>query len=400
MVGCFTLKRKILYITDGFSPYVVGGMQAVARRHLECLHQQGYEVVSISSGPDGGARPATYDLPWENCFIPWPGRALWQSLSPWRYVYDLRRFSAEVVKIIDRIKPDCIYSEGPLLDAYLQRPATGRRPVVFHPHGLEMFQRPRTSAMYWELAKVWPMRSLMRRHARFADVVVSQSEGGPLFRIVHHRLGVEKDRIAFLPNAVPEDYPLAETPRSGRPEGRFLFIGRNEARKGLPLLLDAFAKLRRGNPHVRLDVVGWDGAGLLQESGVLFHGAVRDRKDIQAFYRGADYLVLPSYAEGMPTVILEAFAAGLPVIGSDVGAVADLVRDEETGFLVPAGDLAALERAMDSAVKLTTTVYAGLSGRCLERARGSYAAATVCEQLGRLVKHACSLELRSDSVCR
>ncbi len=394
------MKKRIVYVTDGFSPYVVGGMQAVARRHLECLYQKGYEVVSISSGPDGEARLAKDDLPWENCFIPWPGRTLWQSLSPWRYVYDLRRFSAEVLKIIDRIKPDCIYSEGPLVDAYLQRPVMHRRPVIFHPHGLGMFQHPGKLDMYWEYLKSWPMRGLMHRHARLADLVVSQSERGPLFRIVHHRLGVEKHRIAFLPNAVPEDYPLVEAQRFGRPEGRFLFIGRNEARKGLPLLLDAFAKLRRNNPHVRLDVVGWDGAGLPQQSGVLFHGTVRDRKDIQAFYREADYLVLPSYAEGMPTVILEAFAAALPVIGTDVGAVADLVRDGETGFLVPAGDLAALERAMDSAVKLTAAVYAGLSSRCLERARGSYAAATVCEQLGRLVKHACSLEARSDSVCR
>ncbi len=391
MVGCFTLKRKILYITDGFSPYVVGGMQAVARRHMECLLRLGHEIISISSGPDRMACPAEGDLKWENHFIPWPERNLWQSLSPWRYVHDLQRYSLEVARIIDRIEPDCIYSEGPLIDAYLRRPVEERRPVVFHPHGLGMFQRPRTSAMYWGFIKVWPMRALMVRHARLADIVVSQSKMGPLYRIIRDRIGVDSKRIAFLPNAVPENYPPADIPRSSPPNGKFLFIGRNDPCKGMPQLLRAFKKLKSKHASARLDVVGWDGAGFPRQSDVNFHGMIRDQDRIRAFYREADYLVLPSYAEGMPTVILEAFAAALPVIGTDVGAVADLVRDGETGFIVRAGEVTDLERAMDEAVNLTAAEYSNMSRQCLALARGPYAEATVCEQLGCLVKRACSL---------
>ncbi len=385
------MNKRILYVTDGFSPYVLGGMQAVARRHMECLQRLGHEVISVSSGPDWAACPAEGDLKWENHFIPWPERNFWHSLSPWRYVHDLQCYSLEVARIIDRIEPDCIYSEGPLIDAYLQRPVKERRPVIFHPHGLEMFQRPCTSAMYWEFIKVWPMRALMVRHARLANIVVSQSKMGPLYRIIRDRLGVDSKRIAFLPNAVPASYPLAEVPRSSPPKGQFLFIGRNEPRKGLPQLLRAFKKLKSKHASVRLDVVGWDGAGFPRQSDVNFHGMIRDQDRIRAFYREADYLVLPSYAEGMPTVILEAFAAALPVIGTDVGAVADLVRDGETGFIVRAGEVTGLERAMDEAVNLTAAEYSNMSSQCLALARGPYAEATVCEQLGCLVMRACSL---------
>ena len=61
---------------------------------------------------------------------------------------------------------------------------------------------------------------------------------------------------------------------------------------------------------------------------------------------GATVLVLPSRCEGMGRVILEAMAAGVPVIGSSVGGIPHLIRDGETGFIVPANDAASLERKL------------------------------------------------------
>jgi glycosyltransferase involved in cell wall biosynthesis len=85
--------------------------------------------------------------------------------------------------------------------------------------------------------------------------------------------------------------------------------------------------------------------------------------------RAADFLVVPSYAEGLPTVILEAFAQATPVIATNVGANADAVRTGETGFLVPPGDAFALREAIRTALELQDADYARMSGKCLEEAR-------------------------------
>jgi glycosyltransferase involved in cell wall biosynthesis len=57
-------------------------------------------------------------------------------------------------------------------------------------------------------------------------------------------------------------------------------------------------------------------------------------------------LVLPSFAEGLPVVLMEALAMARPVITTQVAGIPELVRDGDCGWLVPAGDVAALAAAM------------------------------------------------------
>jgi glycosyltransferase involved in cell wall biosynthesis len=83
----------------------------------------------------------------------------------------------------------------------------------------------------------------------------------------------------------------------------------------------------------------------------------RDRIMLPGVITGADKdralaesqcLVLPSYAEGLPMAILEGMAASLPVIGTAVGAVAELIVDGVTGYVVPQGDVQALADRLSS----------------------------------------------------
>ena len=84
-------------------------------------------------------------------------------------------------------------------------------------------------------------------------------------------------------------------------------------------------------------------AGL--EAQVVFAGLVPYER-IPEELRGADVFALPSLQEGLPLSLLEAMASGLPVVASAVGGIPAVVRDGDDGFLVPAGDVAALGAAL------------------------------------------------------
>jgi glycosyltransferase involved in cell wall biosynthesis len=72
------------------------------------------------------------------------------------------------------------------------------------------------------------------------------------------------------------------------------------------------------------------------------------QRDLGTLLAAADVVVLCSDNEGVPLLLIEAALAGRPVVTTDVGAVRDVVRDGETGVLVPAGDRAALASAVRS----------------------------------------------------
>lgn len=361
-------KHHILYVTDGFAPFVVGGMQSYSRRQLELLSAAGYRLTSIStrdSEPPSG-------LSWENISLPWPSRTLADRLNPWRYVQDLRRFSRSVAEVADRLKPDLIYSEGPLVDALLRRPARPA-PIIFHPHALDIFQGQGSRIAD---IKAWPLRGLIADHARRADATISLSKAGRIMQILQDRIGVPRERIATIHNAADlQDFRSARTAPSG--SRRFLFVGRDDPRKALPILMQAFGTLK----DATLDLVGIEPSATYRLAGVTAHGVVRDADRLRQFYEAADFLVLPSHVEGMATVILEAFAAGLPAIVTDVGANADLVRPDETGFIVPPRDVDAFAKAMHDALALPAQAYARFSANALESVRGPFSATAARDRL-------------------
>jgi glycosyltransferase involved in cell wall biosynthesis len=361
-------RRRILYVTDGFAPFVLGGMQAFARRQLETIALAGYDLVSISSRcaepPEG--------LPWRNIHLSWPKCSAVHRLNPFRYAAELERFSRDVAKVAERERPNLIYSEGPLVRSIL-RSRLRRSPVVFHPHGLEMFQYK--GSVIDEL-KSWPLRWIVGEHARTADVTLTLSPNGVLTAILAE-LGVDFQRVRVLPNAAPE---VSAAPRNAIADrSRFLFVGRDEPRKGLKLLIAAIEAL----PGAVLDVVGVDARQTLSER-IRFHGEVRDSAALAQLYRSAHFLVVPSYAEGMPTVILEAFAAGLPVIASDAGANTSMVQEGRTGIIVPRGCGRSLTSALFRAMEIAPAEYARLSESCMADARERWsttAAASLLLQL-------------------
>jgi len=104
------------------------------------------------------------------------------------------------------------------------------------------------------------------------------------------------------------------------------------------------------------------------------------REDVPALLAGCDVFCLPSSAEGLPLVVLEAMAAGKPVVAAAVGGVPELVVDGETGLLVPAGDLDALQRALtDLLADPERARRLGEAGRA--RVRASFSATAASERI-------------------
>ncbi|MBU1222263.1 MAG: glycosyltransferase family 4 protein [Gammaproteobacteria bacterium] len=142
--------------------------------------------------------------------------------------------------------------------------------------------------------------------------------------------GLPADRVVVKPNFVDFDAP-APAPRAG-----LLFVGRLSVEKGVATLAKAMAQLSDATLRV---------AGEGPEAGLLdgVPGVTRLGSQPGEAVRGemsrALALVVPSICyENFPRTIAEAFASGLPVIASRIGALADIVRDGETGLLFEPGD--------------------------------------------------------------
>lgn len=134
-----------------------------------------------------------------------------------------------------------------------------------------------------------------------------------------------------------------------------LYVGRLVKRKGLEGLITAFQRLEPSFPDAVLLLVG-DGAiasklhalaGSLRGKKIFFLGNI-DMADLAAYYGLADAFVLPSLEEVWGLVINEAALASLPiVVTSCCGGARDLTIDGVNGYVVPPGDNAALENALN-----------------------------------------------------
>lgn len=158
-------------------------------------------------------------------------------------------------------------------------------------------------------------------------------------------------RYEVIPNGVstPTAERRAPTSHTG---GRVLFVGRNDPRKGLPTLLDAFGLLP---PGTRLDLVGVGpeeframAPAALRDRGadIVAHGRVSDAER-QRLLSAADLVCAPSLSgESFGLVLAEAMAGGVPVIASSIPGYLDLLAGY--GHLVPAGDEVALAAAVSN----------------------------------------------------
>jgi D-inositol-3-phosphate glycosyltransferase len=171
----------------------------------------------------------------------------------------------------------------------------------------------------------------------------------------------DASRIVIIPPGVDLShfYPIpsdeAKMYVGLKPEDRMvLFVGRIEPLKGVDTLIHAMCclTLKDKSRPVHLAIIGGDPSATPEKmtaemkrlqalcdelalgQTVVFLGK-RDQDTLPYYYSAAEVLVMPSHYESFGMVALEAMACGTPVIASEVGGLAYLVRDGETGFTIP-----------------------------------------------------------------
>jgi len=160
------------------------------------------------------------------------------------------------------------------------------------------------------------------------------------------------------------------------PEETFvlLFVGRLTRVKGVDVLLAALARMEAPRPDLLVVGEGPEEAALMEEAKhlqvpVRFLGW---QDCVKPVFSAADAFVLPSRYEGLPLVVAEAMAAGLPVVATAVCGTPEIVKDGETGILVPAENARALGQAISRLVKLSPAERRKMGAAGLERARSHF----------------------------
>jgi glycosyltransferase involved in cell wall biosynthesis len=183
------------------------------------------------------------------------------------------------------------------------------------------------------------------REWALADKIVTGSE---YVKQALLREGVTESKIQVIPYGVDEGQfrPVGKLPFAGR-KIRALFVGQIGYRKGVYELEKALPDIDSQDWELRMagSIVLDDVALLEADTRVSLLGAV-PRNEINELFEWADFLVLPSLAEGSATVTYEALSAGIPVITTPNAG--SLVEHGVDGMVVPAGDASSLARAMNS----------------------------------------------------
>jgi glycosyltransferase involved in cell wall biosynthesis len=139
--------------------------------------------------------------------------------------------------------------------------------------------------------------------------------------------------------------PLPARQREGGPVN-FLFVGREFKRKGGPLVVEAFRRLRESHKDVSLTIITGDNEEVRSVAGLTVHTFMDRARLYDEIYPAADVFVMPSEAEGWGFTNAEAMSFALPVISTRVSAIPEIVEHNVTGMLIEPGDTDALWDAM------------------------------------------------------
>ncbi len=381
------MKKRVGLVTNEAS--LVGGL-ATMLRFLYCtLEQSGrYEPEVISLGTSASDRaslqlraPSTWNnaprienLPWHDLMFRhagvWASEIEFQRYKPRRNLTELLQ-GYDLIQFVVGCPPWVCVAEN------ISRPILLWTATTTRPDRESQMRTGSLARRVWSNLMVPITEHYERRALKMADSVLALSE--------YTRAAVEPivgDKVLLASCGVDTDL---FRPSRGPKGDYILCVARFwDPRKNVQLLLEAYALLKQRLPRIPdLYLIGDPPSAQSQQDlqslglgeNVRMLGP-RQGDELAQLYRDAQFFVLSSNEEGLGIVILEAMASGLPVVTTACGGPASVVKEGETGFLTPTGDVAALADAIE---KLLTQpelrARMGAAGRKRVETQFSFAAA-------------------------
>jgi glycosyltransferase involved in cell wall biosynthesis len=336
---------RIAFVTYNLHPYIGGGSGVYARYLTREIAKRGNDVVVFA--PSGGTSASKLDslegveLRRVRVLDDLPYKALqfWLRLP-------------EEVRIADREGAfDVVHFNG--ISYWFARRKISRAPQISTIHHLVKDavagSRPsmisRLSDIGGENGFLMPIIEKRSTTCSNMIIAVSRFTYDQILSQYPHlrgRVTVVQNGVEFDRNAISTEMIKDTRARLGIPRRPVvLFVGRtNDHRKGLDTLLKAFEIIASNSNAVLLIV----GRGGIKKVGRIIHSLRLDGRIIvtghvdddvlMTCYMISDVFVCPSRLEGFGLTVLEAMAAGKPIVASSVGAIPELVQDNENGFLV------------------------------------------------------------------
>ncbi len=235
---------------------------------------------------------------------------------------------------------------------------------------------------------------------RFVDCTIVLSEGD---KDLHAARFGENRKTVLVFNGIDVNRfhsgkPGVLGPRKGM--SKILVIADLNNQKGHRYLLEALPSILRQVPGARLFLAG-DGH-LRQELESLVRASAIQRAvtflgrrdDIPDLLASADLVVLPSLFEGLPLTLLEGMAAAKAIVATDIPGNKDVVRNGETGYLVPSANPGALAEKI-TALLTNNRLRAAMGRRGVTRVRRLFTAGAMCRNTYHLYQELLQSDLQA-----
>ncbi|HKR96769.1 MAG TPA: glycosyltransferase family 1 protein [Candidatus Angelobacter sp.] len=282
----------------------------------------------------------------------------------------ISRLALALPRKLRQIQPDVFHCQ------YVQ-PLWGTRKTVVAIHDLAHEHFPE----FFHPLEALRMKKMVRWTAKRASHILTISEFSAADIAARFHLSRDKITVTYL-SPSPEFHPrdkqqcAAHLARTYGIDGPFiLYVGRIQARKNLPRLVEAYASIRKQGITARLVIVGkkdWQFEQLLQkihelglESPVIFPGFV-PFDDLPLFYNAAEVFVFPSFFEGFGLPVIESMASGVPTITSFGSSLQEVAGDG--ALLIDPSDTSSIATALQRALS-NQGLRRDLINRGLQRAR-------------------------------
>lgn len=327
---------KVALLYDVIYPWSIGGGEKIIWELARRLARRGHDVSILSSKMWSGERELTREGVRCVGICPWLSRS--NNLGN-RSILQPLLFAWSALVHLSRHRYDVVISNAfPYLPCFAARLAAGINPA---PLAITWYEargrhgwRQYAGNLLGECAALlerWTAR-LSRHNSTISDFTAKR---------MISLLGMSPDNVVVIPCGVD----VAEfAPRSLiRPEQSLLYVGRMVRHKRIDLLIEAFSRVAREFPDLKLKLVG-PGAERENLQQLATARGVADRvvfidtlvgEPLQEEYRRSTAFVLPSEIEGFGMVLIEAMAAGIPVIArrSRHSAAASVITDGVNGLV-------------------------------------------------------------------